>query len=57
MNYSIEVLEKEKDLIDRCLNGFDKVEYSTAYDRQKKKSKELEYVINKLKNRKIDINF
>jgi len=48
MNYAIEVLQKEKSLIDRCLKGFNKEEYKEAFKRQSKKSKELKKAIEKL---------
>jgi len=45
MNYAIQILDNEKKAIDNCLKGFDKIEYSEAYKRQSKKSKELENAI------------
>lgn len=48
--YAIQVLEKEKELIDRCLSESDWKTYPEARKRQLKKSKELELAINLLKN-------
>ena len=49
MNYAIEVLEKDKALIDKCLSTGNWRGFQEAFERRKKKSKELEKAIILLK--------
>ena len=42
MDYAIEVLKKDKKLIDTCLSKWDKENYPDIRKRQEKKSNELE---------------
>ena len=52
--YAIEVLKKEKALIDECLSRGNWAEYTEALKRQSKKSKELEKAIPILKTKTLN---
>ena len=41
MQYSIEILEKERIILENCLKGFNKEDYPEAFKDRNKKHKEL----------------
>ena len=51
MSYPIEVLQRDKQHIDKCLKDFKKDEHKEAFARQAKKSKELQEAIELLTNK------
>lgn len=50
MNYAIEILIKERDLITRCLNEWESKEYPEAKKERDKRLKELNEAIKKLED-------
>jgi len=49
MNHAIEILEKEKELLERCLSDWDLKHYPEARKNRNCKLRDLKNAINKLK--------
>lgn len=52
MNYAIEILEKEKQLLEDCLKGWNKENYSEAFKDRNSKLKDIENSIKTLVTKK-----
>lgn len=52
INYSIEVLEREKYLLNMCLSTWDENHYPEARKERERKLKDIENTLNKIKNDK-----
>jgi len=51
MDYAIDVLEKEKKLLEDVLKGFNKIDYPDAFKVRNKKYKSLTFAIEILKSK------
>lgn len=54
MKYAIEVLEKDKKMLENALKGFNKEDYPEAFKLRHKKHKEISFAIEILKNKNND---
>ena len=55
MNYAIEIIEKEIEILKKCLNEWESYEYPEAKKEREKKLKQLNDALNKLNQEKYEI--